>query len=152
MNNTNNIFYEDEMILKLKNILLRYLDVNALEKSTQQVVLNFMKVVKRYPVESSMFLLFMVHILVLFMLFRNYYKRILDSIDNINIYVKNVNNSVVYKNDYDDIIDDFYTRIEGIEEYLRKDKNYSIIKQIKDILDKDERSVKKISKIEQLLQ
>ena len=44
MNNTNSIFYEDEMILKLKNNFLRYLDVNALEKSTQQVVLNFMKV------------------------------------------------------------------------------------------------------------
>lgn len=156
MNNTNNSIYDQQEMIynKFKTSILRYLDLNLLEKSFQQIVLRFMRVVNKYPVESLMVLLFLLNIMVLFMVFRNYFKKVMEKIDNITVYTQQVSNLVI-KNDYDEVVDDVYTRMERLEDevvdFMKKDKNFGVIKQIKDILNKDERSIKKINMIERLL-
>jgi len=156
MNNTNNSIYDQQEMIynKFKTSFLRYLDLNLWEKSFQQIVLRFMRMVNKYPVESLMVLLFLLNIMVLFMVLRNYFNKVMEKIDNITVYTQQVSNLVI-KNDYDEVVDDVYTRMEKIEEdvinFLRKDKNFGVIKQIKDILNKDERSMKKINMIERLL-
>jgi len=156
MNNTNNSIYDQQEMIynKFKNSVLRYLDLNLWEKSFQQIVLRFMRVVNKYPVESLMVLLFLLNIMVLFMVFRNYFNKVMEKIDNITVYTQQVSNLVI-KNDYDEVVDDVYTRMERLEDevvdFMKKDKNFGVIKQIKDILNKDERSMKKINMIERLL-
>jgi len=156
MDSTNNSIYDQQEMIynKFKNSVLRYLDLNLWEKSFQQIVLRFMRVVNKYPVESLMVLLFLLNIMVLFMVFRNYFNKVMEKIDNITVYTQQVSNLVI-KNDYDEVVDDVYTRMERLEDevvdFMKKDKNFGVIKQIKDILNKDERSMKKINMIERLL-
>ena len=146
MNNTNNSIYDQQEMIynKFKTSFLRYLDLNLWEKSFQQIVLRFMRMVNKYPVESLMVLLFLLNIMVLFMVLRNYFNKVMEKIDNITVYTQQVSNLVI-KNDYDEVVDDVYTRMEKIEEdvinFLRKDKNFGVIKQIKDILDKYDRKI-----------